>query len=60
MRADRAVAVLLLMQSRGRVTAAEIAAGMEVSVVTAEAARRRSAHAAVRSSRVSMSGRNRP
>ncbi|MFC4909498.1 helix-turn-helix transcriptional regulator [Actinomadura gamaensis] len=35
MRADRLVAVLLLMQSRGRVTAAEIAAELEVSVATA-------------------------
>ncbi|MFI6928068.1 helix-turn-helix transcriptional regulator [Nonomuraea spiralis] len=35
MRADRLVAVLLLMQSRGRVTAAEIAAEMEISVATA-------------------------
>ncbi|MCP2335122.1 helix-turn-helix transcriptional regulator [Actinomadura rupiterrae] len=34
MRADRLVAVLLLMQSRGRVTAAEIAAELEVSVAT--------------------------
>ncbi|MEU5867153.1 WYL domain-containing protein [Nonomuraea sp. NPDC047529] len=35
MRADRLVAVLLLMQARGRVTAADIAAEMEVSVATA-------------------------
>ncbi|MER6007481.1 WYL domain-containing protein [Nonomuraea angiospora] len=35
MRADRLVAVLLLMQSRGRVTAAELAAELEVSVATA-------------------------
>ncbi|MFI6364371.1 helix-turn-helix transcriptional regulator [Nocardia sp. NPDC050630] len=35
MRADRLVATLLLMQSRGRVTAAEIAAELEVSVATA-------------------------
>jgi predicted DNA-binding transcriptional regulator YafY len=34
-RADRLVAVLLLMQSRGRVTAAELAAELEVSVATA-------------------------
>jgi predicted DNA-binding transcriptional regulator YafY len=35
MRADRLVAALLLMQSRGRVTAAELAAELEVSVATA-------------------------
>jgi predicted DNA-binding transcriptional regulator YafY len=35
MRADRLVATLLLMQSRGRVTAAEIAEELEVSVATA-------------------------
>jgi predicted DNA-binding transcriptional regulator YafY len=35
MRADRLVAVLLLMQQRGRVTAAELAAELEVSVATA-------------------------
>jgi predicted DNA-binding transcriptional regulator YafY len=35
MRADRLVAALLLMQSRGRVTAAELAHELEVSVVTA-------------------------
>ncbi|MFC8043645.1 helix-turn-helix transcriptional regulator [Nocardia sp. NPDC057353] len=35
MRADRLVAVLLLMQGRGRVTAAEVAAELEVSVATA-------------------------
>lgn len=35
MRADRLVAVLLLMQSRGRVTAAELADELEVSVATA-------------------------
>ena len=35
MRADRLVAVLLLMQSRGRVTAAELAGELEVSVATA-------------------------
>lgn len=35
MRADRLVATLLLMQSRGRVTAAEVAAVLEVSVATA-------------------------
>ncbi|MBF6083070.1 YafY family transcriptional regulator [Nocardia cyriacigeorgica] len=35
MRADRLVATLLLMQNRGRVTAAEIAAELEVSVATA-------------------------
>lgn len=34
-RADRLVAVLLLMQSRGRVTAAELAGELEVSVATA-------------------------
>ncbi|MFB7878481.1 helix-turn-helix transcriptional regulator [Nocardia sp. NPDC056064] len=35
MRADRLVATLLLMQARGRVTAAEIATELEVSVATA-------------------------
>ncbi|WP_280236497.1 helix-turn-helix transcriptional regulator [Nocardia cyriacigeorgica] len=35
MRADRLVATLLLMQSRGRVTAAEIATELEVSIATA-------------------------
>src|SRR5579859_7262803 len=35
MRADRLVATLLLMQSRGRVTAAELASEVEVSVATA-------------------------
>jgi predicted DNA-binding transcriptional regulator YafY len=35
MRADRLVAVLLLMQARGRVTAAELASELEVSVATA-------------------------
>ncbi|MFC9895244.1 helix-turn-helix transcriptional regulator [Nocardia sp. NPDC127579] len=35
MRADRLVATLLLMQTRGRVTAAEIAEELEVSVATA-------------------------
>jgi predicted DNA-binding transcriptional regulator YafY len=35
MRADRLVATLLLMQARGRVTAAELAAEREVSVATA-------------------------
>lgn len=35
MRADRLVAVLLLMQARGRVTAAELADELEVSVATA-------------------------
>jgi predicted DNA-binding transcriptional regulator YafY len=35
MRADRLVATLLLMQSRGRVTAAELATELEVSVATA-------------------------
>ena len=35
MRADRLVALLLLMQTRGRVTAAEVAAELEVSVATA-------------------------
>lgn len=35
MRADRLVATLLLMQTRGRVTAAEVAAELEVSVATA-------------------------
>jgi predicted DNA-binding transcriptional regulator YafY len=34
-RADRLVATLLLMQARGRVTAAELAAELEVSVATA-------------------------
>jgi predicted DNA-binding transcriptional regulator YafY len=34
-RADRLVATLLLMQARGRVTAAEVAAELEVSVATA-------------------------
>lgn len=34
MRADRLVATLLLMQARGRVTAAELAAELEVSVAT--------------------------
>jgi predicted DNA-binding transcriptional regulator YafY len=34
-RADRLVAALLLMQSRGRVTAAELAAELEISVATA-------------------------
>ncbi|MDJ0311813.1 YafY family protein [Arthrobacter sp. H35-D1] len=34
MRADRLVATLLLMQARGRVTAAEVAAELEVSVAT--------------------------
>ena len=35
MRADRLVAVVLLMQARGRVTAAEVARELEVSVATA-------------------------
>ncbi|GAA1855849.1 hypothetical protein GCM10009836_40020 [Pseudonocardia ailaonensis] len=35
MRADRLVAVLLLMQARGRVTARQVAAELEVSVATA-------------------------
>ena len=35
MRADRLVAALLFMQARGRVTAAELAAELEVSVATA-------------------------
>ncbi|MBU2664743.1 YafY family transcriptional regulator [Actinoplanes bogorensis] len=35
MRADRLVAALLLMQARGRVTAAELATELEVSVATA-------------------------
>jgi predicted DNA-binding transcriptional regulator YafY len=35
MRADRLVATLLLMQARGRVTAADMAAELEVSVATA-------------------------
>jgi predicted DNA-binding transcriptional regulator YafY len=35
MRADRLVATLLLLQARGRVTAAEVAADLEVSVKTA-------------------------
>ncbi len=35
MRADRLVALLLLMQARGRVRAAEVAAELEVSVATA-------------------------
>src|SRR5829696_399927 len=35
MRADRLVATLLLMQSRGRVTAAEMAADLGMSVATA-------------------------
>ncbi|MET0132208.1 MAG: WYL domain-containing protein [Kibdelosporangium sp.] len=35
MRADRLVATLLLMQSRGRVTAAELAGELEISVATA-------------------------
>ena len=35
MRADRLVATLLLIQSRGRVTAAEVATELEVSVATA-------------------------
>ncbi|WP_129667821.1 helix-turn-helix transcriptional regulator [Phytoactinopolyspora endophytica] len=35
MRADRLVAALLLMQSRGQVTASELAAELEVSVATA-------------------------
>src|SRR5256885_7840072 len=35
MRADRLVATLLLMQARGRVTAAELAHELEISVATA-------------------------
>ena len=35
MRADRLVATLLFLQSRGRVTASEVAAELEVSVKTA-------------------------
>lgn len=35
MRADRLVAVLLLLQSRGKVTAAEVAAELEISERTA-------------------------
>ncbi len=35
MRADRLVAILLMMQTRGRVTAAEVAAELETSVATA-------------------------
>ncbi|MDN2502674.1 HTH domain-containing protein, partial [Nocardia nova] len=35
MRADRLIATLLLMQARGRVTAAELAGELEVSVATA-------------------------
>ncbi|MET0693920.1 MAG: WYL domain-containing protein [Propionibacteriaceae bacterium] len=35
MRADRLVATVLLLQSRGRVTAAELAAELEISVATA-------------------------
>src|ERR671911_2284549 len=35
MRAERLVAALLLMQARGRVTAAELAGELEVSVATA-------------------------
>src|SRR6202022_4446875 len=35
MRADRLVAALLLMQARGRVTAAELAGELEVSLATA-------------------------
>src|SRR5687768_17096710 len=35
MRADRLVSSVLLMQSRGRVTAAELAAELEISVATA-------------------------
>ncbi len=35
MRADRLVATLLVLQSRGRVTATELAAELEVSVKTA-------------------------
>src|SRR5689334_14748354 len=35
MRADRLVATLLVLQARGRVTAAELAAELEVSVATA-------------------------
>jgi predicted DNA-binding transcriptional regulator YafY len=35
MRADRLVATLLLMQARGRVTAAELANELEISIATA-------------------------
>lgn len=35
MRADRLVAALLILQARGRVTAADLAAELEVSVRTA-------------------------
>jgi predicted DNA-binding transcriptional regulator YafY len=35
MRADRLVAILLLMQNRGQVTAADLAGELEVSVATA-------------------------
>jgi predicted DNA-binding transcriptional regulator YafY len=35
MRADRLVAILLLLQSRGQVTAAEVASELEVSERTA-------------------------
>ena len=35
MRADRLIALLLLLQSRGRVTAATVAAELEVSLATA-------------------------
>jgi predicted DNA-binding transcriptional regulator YafY len=35
MRADRLIATLLIMQSRGRVTAAEVATELEVSIATA-------------------------
>lgn len=35
MRADRLVAALLMMQSKGRITAAELAAELEISVATA-------------------------
>src|SRR5882724_3559599 len=35
MRADRLVAILLMMQTRGRVTAAEVAEELETSVATA-------------------------
>ncbi len=35
MRADRLVAILLMMQTRGRVTAAEVAEELEISVATA-------------------------
>src|ERR1700757_108748 len=38
MRADRLVATLLFLQSRGQVTAAEVAAELEVSVKTARRA----------------------